>query len=301
MSDLLLLLLVGEIWTLVVILVVKGIRNGISYAFFYFIGNAVSTGCLLLCTLLTGGGLEKINQPGQWAVLGCFVLGSLLNGSAQAVTMYNLRSGGSALTASIPQISFLLPFICGMIFWDEPVTVRRISGVLIIALSVCALAASRNDTRKNANWNAGKLLLALFSALLMGCSQLAVIMAGYMWPENTLPNMTRTFYFMLSATVFFGIISASELKKSGPPPRKSLKWAFFWGIVATVSNLLLFYCVERFSRLNQSAVVYAAGSAVMMVSFTLYSRFCLKEKTGSFKYCCLAGLIAGLLLCRLGV
>ena len=301
MTDFLLLLLVGEIWTLVVILVVKGIRNGISHVFFYFIGNVVSVCCLLFCFLFSGRGVEKITQPGQWAVLSCFVLGSLLNGSAQAVTMYNLRSGGSALTASIPQISFLLPFICGMIFWDEPVTVMRISGVLIIALSVCALAASRNDTRKNANWNAGKLLLALFSALLMGSSQLVVIMAGYMWPGSMLPNMTRTFYFMLSATVFFGVAAALELKKKGPPPRESFKWAFLWGIVATVSNLLLFYCVERFTRTNQSAVVYAAGSAVMMVSFTLYSRFCLKEKPGFLQYCCLAGLIAGLLLSRLGV
>lgn len=301
MADFLLILLIGGIWTLVSVIVIKGRHEGCSSEAFYLVGNIVSVFFCLFSFLFPGIDMDDLSQPGKAEVLICFAAASLLNGIGQAVTMYNLKAGGRTLAVAIPQMAFLFPFLGGMLFWNEPVSSVRICGVLVIALAVLATTLGRVQPQGNGGvWDLSRLYLALLAAGLLGCSQLIVVMAGYCWPEGMLSNMTRTFFYMLSAVAFFGGMFFRKAQKNWRVLKKSLKWGAVWGIVATFSNLLLFFCVERFTQNNQSGIVYATGGAVLMVGIACYTRIVLKEKLAVAQYIGLVGMIAGLLMARLG-
>lgn len=300
MYDYLLLLLLGITWTFISVILISARRTGISSPMFYFIGNAVSALCCLACFLVPGMDMDDFTAPGKRMFLLCYLASSLLNGMGQAVTMYNLKSGGRVLAISIPQMSFLMPFLWGIILYKEPAGWSRITGVLIIAAAVFVCAVSKGEPEEKGSWNIKRFYLALLSALLLGSSQISVVAAGYRYAGMELSHMTRTFFYMLAALVFFGAISSFEIKKNGLPQLKSIKWGIIWGVVATFSNLLLFYCLDVFTQKNQSGIVYAVGATLLLIGSSIYTRVFLKEKMAPVQYAGVAGMIIGLLLVRLG-
>ena len=296
----LLLLLLGTIWTFISVIAISGKRAGISSPVFYFIGNAVASLCCLLCFLLPGMTMDDFTAPEKRTFLLCYIFGSVFNGLGQAVTMYNLKSGGRAIALAIPQMAFLIPFICGIIFWDEPVNVIRVIGIFVIAAAVLAAGLCKKNAMEKNQWDNRRFCIALLSVALLGLSQVMVVMAGYICSGHELSNTTRTFFYMMVAAIFFGAISFFDIRQNGLPPRKSIKWGIIWGIIAPLSNMLLFYCLDLFARSNQSGIVYAVGAVLLMVGTCIYTRVFLKEKITLLQYAGVAGMLVGLLMVRLG-
>ncbi|MBR2374219.1 MAG: hypothetical protein IKA87_08335 [Lentisphaeria bacterium] len=300
MSGYLLLLSLGTVWTFISVIAISGKRAGISSSVFYFLGNSVASLCCLLYFLLPGMTMDDFTAPGKRNFLFCYLLGSVFNGLGQAVTMYNLKSGGRAIALAIPQMAFLLPFICGILFWNEPVNWIRLTGMFIVAAAVLVAGLCKQDPDGKSNWNPRRFYIALVAVALIGLSQVMVVMAGYVCAGNEVGNMTRTFFYMLTAAIFFGVISYLEIRKNGLPPRKSIKWGIIWGIIAPLSNMLLFYCLDIFAKSNQSGIVYAVGAVLLMIGTCIYTRVFLKEKLAVMQYAGVAGMIIGLLMVRLG-
>ena len=300
MTDFLQLLLLGTIWTLVSILCLQARKRGLSSVIFYFVGNVVSVTLCALTFLLPGMDMDDFTAPGKREVLCFFLASSLLNGSGQALTMYNLKQGGRVLAVAIPQMSFLFPFVYGLLSGNEQPDLMRMSGIAVIAAAV--FASSCGTPRKDVpgQWNFRRLGLALTAGALIGSAKLCVVMSGYLHAATPLSQTTRVFFYMLTAAVFFGVLTWFDVKKNGPPPKGSLKLGVFWGFTATVSNLLLFHCVDIFTRRGQSGIVYAVASAVLLVLISIYTRFRLGEKLTLLQNFSLAGMIAGVFLVRLG-
>ncbi|MBQ7694027.1 MAG: hypothetical protein IJT50_02785 [Lentisphaeria bacterium] len=299
MSDFLLLPLLGGIWTLVSIIVIRAREAGVHPVVFYFAGTTVSTVLCCLASFLPGMAPVDFSLPGTLPVLGCFAAASLLNASGQAVTMYNLKSGGRALAVAIPQLSFLFPFFCTMLFWGEPADFRRILGVAVITLAVflSSYGSPRNDVP--GQWNLKRLGFSLITVVLAGMSQTTVVMSSYLY-GSPVSGMLKTFVYIVTAALFFGILTLFEIRRTGFPALRKLKFGGLWGIVATVSNLLLFYCVELFTRQGRSGIVYAVACASLMVFIMIYTRFRLKEKLTFLQNLAALGMIAGVLMVRLG-
>lgn len=299
MSDFLLLPLLGGIWTLVSIIVIRAREAGVHPVVFYFAGTTVSTILCGLALFLPGTETPDLSVPGTLPVLGCFVVASLLNASGQAVTMYNLKSGGRALAVAIPQLSFLFPFFCTMLFWGEPADFRRILGVAVITLAVflSSYGSPKNDVP--GQWNLKRLGFSLITVVLAGMSQTTLVMSAHLY-NSPVPGMLKTFVYIVTAALFFGILTLFEIRKSGFPALRKLKFGGLWGIVATVSNLLLFHCVELFTRQGRSGIVYAVACASLMVFIMIYTRFRLKEKLTFLQNLAAVGMIAGVLMVRLG-
>ena len=299
MMDFLLLPLLGGIWTLVSIIVIRAREAGVHPVVFYFAGTTVSTILCGLSMFLPGMETPALSAPGTLPVLGCFVAASLLNASGQAVTMYNLKSGGRALAVAIPQLSFLVPFFCAMLFWGEPADFPRILGVALIAFAV--FLSSYGSPKKDVpgQWNLKRLGFSLITVVLAGMSQATLVMSSHRY-GSPVPAKTKTFVYIVTAALFFGILTLFEIRKTGFPALRKLKFGGLWGIVATISNLLLFYCVDHFTRRGQSGIVYAVACASLMVFIMLYTRFRLKEKLTFLQNLAVLGMIAGVLLVRLG-
>ena len=299
MTDFLLLPLLGGIWTLVSVIVIRAREAGVHPVVFYFAGTTVSTVLCGIGLFLPGAESVDLSVPGARAVLGCFAAASLLNASGQAVTMYNLKSGGRALAVAIPQLSFLVPFFCAMLFWGEPATFQRIAGVGTIALAVFLSSYGTPKKDVPGQWNLKRLGFSLITVVLAGMSQTTLVMSSHLY-GSPVPGMLKTFVYIVTAALFFGILTIFEIRKTGLPPLRKLKFGGLWGIVATISNLMLFYCVDLFTRRGQSGIVYAVACASLMVFIMLYTRFRLKEKLTCLQNLAALGMIAGVLMVRLG-
>lgn len=299
MTDFLLLPLLGGIWTLVSVIVIRAREAGVPAVIFYFVGTTVSTVLCGLALFLPGMEPVDFSLPGTLPVLGCFAAASLLNASGQSVTMYNLKSGGRALAVAIPQLSFLFPFFCAMLFWGEPADFRRILGVAVITFAV--FLSSYGSPKKDVpgQWNLKRLGFSLITVVLAGMSQTTLVMSAHLY-GSPVPGVAKTFVYIVTAALFFGVMSLFEIRKTGLPSLRKLKFGGLWGIVATVSNLLLFYCVDLFTRRGQSGIVYAVACASLMVFIMLYTRFRLGEKLTPLQNLAALGMIAGVLMVRLG-
>lgn len=299
MTDFLLLPLLGGVWTLVSVIVIRAREAGVHPVVFYFAGTTVSTVLCGLALFLPGMEPLDLSVPGAWAVLGCFAAASLLNALGQSVTMYNLKSGGRALAVAIPQLSFLFPFFCAMLFWGEPADFRRILGVAVIASAV--FLSSYGSPKKDVpgQWNLKRLGFSLITVVLAGMSQTTLVMSSHLY-GSPVPAMLKTFVYIVTAALFFGVLTLFEIRKTGFPALGKLKFGGLWGIVATISNLMLFYCVDLFTRRGQSGIVYAVACASLMVFIMLYTRFRLKEKLTFLQNLAALGMIAGVLMVRLG-
>ena len=299
MTDFLLLPLLGGIWTLVSVIVIRAREAGVPAVVFYFVGTTVSTVLCGLALFLPGMAAPDLSVPGARAVLWSFAAASLLNASGQAVTMYNLKSGGRALAVAIPQLSFLFPFFCSMLFWGESADFRRILGVAVITLAVFFSSYGSPKRDVPGQWNLKRLGFSLITVVLAGMSQTTLVMSAHLY-GSPVPAMTKTFVYIVTAALFFGVMSLFEIRKTGFPALRKLKFGGLWGIVATGSNLMLFHCVDLFTRRGQSGIVYAVACASLMVFIMLYTRFRLKEKLTPLQNLAALGMIAGVLMVRLG-
>ena len=299
MTDFLLLPLLGGIWTLVSVIVIRAREAGVPAVVFYFAGTSVSTVLCGLALFLSGMGPSGLSAPGARAVLWCFAAASLLNASGQAVTMYNLKSGGRALAVAIPQLSFLFPFFCAMLFWGEAADFLRILGVAVIAFAV--FLSSYGSPKKDVpgQWNLKRLGFSLITVVLAGMSQTTLVMSAHLY-GSPVSGMLKTFVYIVTAALFFGVLTLFEIRKTGFPSLRKLKFGGLWGIVATGSNLMLFHCVDLFTRRGQSGIVYAVACASLMVFIMLYTRFRLGEKLTPLQNLSALGMIAGVLMVRLG-
>ena len=141
----LLVMLLGVAWTAVGITVSEGRRKGCPVQQFYFTGSFFAV--LLLVSVAGAAGVRGIfAAEARPAVLGFFI-GSLLNGSGQAISMMNLTQGGRALAYAIPQQAFLFPYLWSIAFWGQRLGALSVVGILLIGGAVFYLATTRNADR----------------------------------------------------------------------------------------------------------------------------------------------------------
>ena len=130
-------------------------------------------------------------------------------------------------------------------------------------------------------------------------SQTTLVMSAHLY-GSPVSGMLKTFVYIVTAALFFGVLTLFEIRKTGFPSLRKLKFGGLWGIVATGSNLMLFHCVDLFTRRGQSGIVYAVACASLMVFIMVYTRFRLGEKLTPLQNLAALGMVAGVLLVRLG-
>ena len=94
----LLVLLIGCIWTAIGITMAEARKKKCQISLFYLIGSLLAMGLLIIISQIFDSTPFFSLKTIAAAVL--FFTGSLLNGTGQALSMFNLRFGGRALAYS---------------------------------------------------------------------------------------------------------------------------------------------------------------------------------------------------------
>lgn len=238
-------------------------------AFFALQTVIFGVGCLLL--LVFAVPLERISAQ---TALYSLLYGILLVGAQYLYTLA-LKSGKVGICSTVYSLGFILPTVSGSIFWNEPVNVYNVLGVVLVIpmIALCALGKNQTGTE-----TAGKeyVVPLIFSML---CS-------GGLGIMQKLQQKSTCFYqkneFLVTAFALAAIVSlvtalCVKAEKSEFSKPKAVKSGVV-GAAFAVSNL----CNTTLSGKLPTAVFFpllniGTIAASVLCGILLYKEKCTKK------------------------
>lgn len=209
-----------------------------------------------------------------------------------------MKTGPHGIIWFIIQAGMIFPFLMGIIFFHMDATIPKISGMLILLISLIFSGLGK-ENKRDAN-RVGKtwFLLTLLALVLNGLNQAAGNLPSYFIAGNEISSVYRTMFAQiggLSAYVCGGI-AAKTLRiptlHSGEW-KKILFFVFSLQIVGLLSCYLFFYnALDLLVEAKVGAIGYPIMVGSCVTGFFLYTTIFLKEKTS---LCQKAGFILGIL------
>lgn len=213
----------------------------------------------------------------HWRLVLLMFSGGLINGVGVLTMQYAMRSGHTGVVWAIGQSALVLPFIVGLAFFDESVTVMRVLGVGAILTALIIYASSRSHAPVTAPGAAPSdsrwFLKALSVMLIFGVSQSVMSLPSHL-PALTDTARLRVPSFFLGFCLFFVVVWARHPLR--PQPR-TLGFAAICGVTAVTSTLLLFLGLDRLAQAQMVSIGFPIGIGASILFYTLYSLAILRE------------------------
>ena len=262
------------------LLLVSGILSAlISLIFFLFLQKAELT---LKVLLFTGG---------------CYFTGSAINYCMLQFMSSAMQKGPNGVIWSFIQTALIFPFLTGVIFFGDKLTILRGTGLVVLLLALILLGLGKENKEKEKGWK--KITFAAF--IMAGVTLSLNSIPSYFPDARNLNSMGRTFISScgtLFAAIFYCYpkyrnytkeMFLTELKR--PVLWKYILTLNLFGLVA--SYLLLYPGLDAMAKAGAGCVSYPLVIGSCIASFNLYSIFILKEK-----WTCLQ--VAGTIFCIAG-
>lgn len=290
-----LLLLLGLCWTLVAILSSAAKSRKCRVFVFYFTGSTVAVTLLFLL-----GGTTVIRElllPEKRFAIACFALCSILNGTGQAITMWNLKKGGRALAYAIPQLAFLCPFLWSIFFWGQILNWRACGGILLIVGAALFLSLAKHED-KSSDLSAKRVLISAGAMLICGISQILMTTPTQLPAAQALSSFAGACVIQGVNALFFLLLSAVSRIRGKEDILRSAKFGVLWGVVATIAYLILLSALRLLKEVGQSGIVFAVGCGITIAAFTLFTVIRYREKQTVLQWTAFAAIIAGIVLVK---
>ena len=290
------LLCLGLFWTLVAITLSEAKSKNCSIFIFYFIGSLLA----VILLFLIGGihVIREITMPEKRFALLCFAVCSILNGTGQGITMWNLKKGGRALAYAIPQLAFLLPFIWSIFFWNQVLNWRSGGGILLIVGATIYLSI-RKHAGNDSNLELKRVLISTGAMLICGFSQILMITPTQLPPEKALSPQTGACVIQAVNALFFLILIGVNRIADRSVWKSSAAYGAFWGLFATGAYCVLLPALRILGKIGQSGIVFAVGCGMTIALFTLFTVIRYREKQSFGQWAAFAAIIAGVILVRI--
>lgn len=252
----------GILWTLVAVILSEAKQRGASVDHFYCFGSATAV-LLLFFSGYSVNGLNNVFAPEYRTALFCFTAAALLNGSGQALCMTNLKQGGRALAYSIPLLSFLLPYIWSLACWGEPLAIRGITGVLLIAVSLFFLATRRTAKDEEQSHSSAlepkRILIAFASMILIGSGQILLSTPSRFSADSLLSPWSGACVLQAANALFFLGRALCMKKTTRQQLNCSLRAGLLWGFCAAASYAALLHALRLMGEIRQAGAALPGG------------------------------------------
>ena len=295
-SGWLLVLLLGSIWTAIGAVVSEGRRKGCPVPQFYFAGSLIAV--LILALLAGREDMRAVFSAGARPAVLCFFLGSLFNGTGQAISMMNLGRGGRALAYAIPQQAFLFPYLWGIAFWGQPIGALSVYGIAMIVCSVFYLSAIRKAERSS-SLPLKRVAVALLAMSLMGTSQIVLISASRLDAARELSKFASS-GVILGANAAFFLVWSLIRRRDFASFRLYLPFGALWGTCAAASYCVLLTALNVLGKDHREGIVFPLGAGILILAYSLFTVVRYREKLNWRQICAFAVLVCGILCAKLG-
>lgn len=298
-SALLLLILVGVIWTITGIVMGGAARRGISNEFMQCLSYALGTvACIALLPLYPG---IKVKGKLAFFALGMYFLVGVLNFFLNLAMATAMKRGPNSMVWAIIQAGMLIPFIVGICLHDVHAGPLRLLGMffMLVALALISMDKDSSGGASGKLW----LLLSFMGFLIAGVQQSVATEPSY-YPEirTGIPIIHRCLALCsgnLVATLPFLLRQLSKGNFSLLRVEFEGKWLWLYAIALQASILieklfLSFRAMDIMAKLGSGAISYPVMVISCIAAFTLYSIIILHEKVTWRS-------TTGLVLCTLGI
>jgi len=211
-----------------------------------------------------------------------------------------MKSGPNGIVWAIVQSALVFPFLVGVTVFGVALTGPRIGGIIAIVAALALFGFARENRVHGHGWRAA----AIGSLLLAGINQNLSNLPSYFPEAAAVSSVSRS----LSAA--FGALAAFVLanRKSLPSRIGDLNNPAVWKFTAclagsglTTGYFLLYRGLNLVAEAGAGAVSYPVLVSSCIASFTLYSRFILKEKMKPLQLGGLGLALVGIILITLKI
>lgn len=249
----------------------------------------LSTMSLVFCGgLVCCGAVSELPARQRLFFGSCYLLFGAFNAAMLVVMGRAMRKGPNAIVWGGTQSGMILPFLCGVIFFGNALTVWRLCGMAAIlgalALYVCTKNDVAADKRDGAAGGLNWRLLMFFSFLLCGINQIC----------NNLPSYYADARqaFTISERIVWGNLGQLLccLAIGGREPwrrrfwkdlRRPVCWKYilvWWLVSLFVTYFISYRSMDLLGAAGAGAICYPVTVCACIVGFTLYSVAVLREK-----------------------
>lgn len=291
-----LLLVLGICWTLVAITLSEAKNKNCSVLIFYCIGSFLAVSLLGVI-----GGLTVIRElmlPEKRFAVFCLAVSSLLNGTGQGITMWNLKQGGRALAYAIPQLSFLCPFVWSIFSWDQRLNWRSGGGIFLIVAATLFLSMNRH-AGSGSSLSLKRVLISVAAMLICGASQIVMITPTRLPAEQAVSPLTGACVIQAANALFFLFLICVNRRESLSIWKTSAKFGVFWGVFATCAYGVLLSVLNILGKVGQSGIVFAVGCGMTIAFFTIFTVIRYHEKQSIGQWVAFSVIAIGVILVRI--
>lgn len=134
----------------------EGINGRVKYMAWLFALSSL----LALVTLITGGGISHFD----WLTVGMATISGITLVVAQLCMFLAMQSGTMVITSAFTTAGLIVPCVCGVLFFDETMTLWQWGGIAVFIVASFLLGSSAKDQNSSFSGKTVALLLGTFLA-----------------------------------------------------------------------------------------------------------------------------------------
>ncbi len=221
------------------------------------------------------------------------IISGLFSSAAFMLMQSALKMGHHGMIWTISQSAMAVPFLFGVLVFNDNISYIKFSGMGLILLSFIAFGlGEKNNGRKMNSKNYFWFWQALIVFLLLGIQQSLTTLPSYWdgWADTASLRTPVIFSGVFLGYLFFMIM----LKQY--PDKQTLKLSLYIIILSIPGQDLIFRGIDYLSKENMAAIAYPAAVGTTILTFVLYSLIFLREKTSKALIFGLLTALAGMIL-----
>ena len=187
-----------------------------------------------------------------------------------------MRRGSHGIGWCIAQAAMVCPFAVGILFWEEPSSAFRLSGMALLLGSLVPLACSRNNGTEVPGTHRAFLVCAFLAFLLLGLQQTLTLVPNRLSGISGAALGWRVPLLSLCGINWIGM----ALYRHEWAWREILPLAFLYGVLVAAGQWTLFLAVDCLSGAEAAGIAYPLAVGSSIVLFFLYTRVVRRERSG---------------------
>ena len=287
------MVLVGVSWTIFGYVMGKAPRQDIKIPYLMIFSSLLAFAVSVLIGLFIG--FPKLTPFGYGISFGVLVLSGIINYFQLDFMSLAMQKGPNGIIWSIIQSGFVFPFFMGVVFFDVPVNLLRIIG-LVSLLSALVLFGVGKNNNVGGSWK----LLAFGAFIATGLSQMLSNLPSYFQEAQSVHSVWRT------AAVAVGMGLGAVIREI--PRGKSFfsdlsghcRRIRVWNLCfllempeLAASFLLLYPGMDILAKAGIGSVAYPTMVGSCIIAFELFAVLILREKRNIIQWIALALCLGG--------
>lgn len=229
---------------------------------------------------------------------GVFFVGGLINFIMLQVMSYAMTRGPNGVIWSLVQSALILPFLTGVVFFNNALTLPRILGMTAILTAIVLFAIGKDtSTEKRNGWKKLTILAFILAGIVLNLNNTP----SYFREADNVSSLARTcagaFGTLMGAVVWnLAFLSPRKIETIRSSLHNLRLWKYI--MLLPISGLftswfLMYPGMNSMAKAGAGALSYPLMISSCIFGFNIYSILLLREKLTS------SG-IAGTLLCLVG-